>query len=114
MSMAAMDRRQALRMFAALFGSALAAQFTLHGSAASCPAWADSEFASALKALDLRDLQPADTEVLDVWSRIERGDESTLRRLVSADYESGRVLEVGGWWVSNTEARMLVALRARC
>ena len=43
MSIASMDRRQAVRMLAAaLCGSTLAAQFTLDASAAFCPVWVDS------------------------------------------------------------------------
>jgi len=114
MSIERMDRRQAVQMLAALCGSALAAQFTVDVSAASCPAWVDSELASALKSLDEHDLRPADDKVLDVWSKIENGDEAALWRLVSADYESGRVMNVGGWCVSATEARMFAAIRAHC
>ena len=62
----------------------------------------------------MQDLGPADDKVLDVWSAIENGDEGALRRLVSADYESGRVTNVGGWLVSNTEVRTLAAIRAHC
>jgi len=114
MNITTMDRRQAVRLLAALCGSALAAQFTLDASAAFCPVWVDSELASALKSLDVHDLSPADDKVSDVWSAIEKGDEAALQRLVSADYESGRVLDVGGWWVSNTEARIFAAIRAHC
>ena len=115
MSIASMDRRQAVRMLAAaLCGSAVAGQFTLDASAASCPVWVDSELTSALKSLDVHNPSPADDNVFEVWSAIENGDEAALQRLVSADYESGRVLDVGGWWVSNTEARIFAAIRAHC
>ena len=115
MSSASMDRRQALRMLAAaLCGSAVAAQFPLDASAAFCPVWVDSQLMSALESLDVHDLSPADDNAHDVWSAIEKGDVAALQRLVSADYESGRVLDVGGWWVSNTEARIVAAIRAHC
>lgn len=115
MSIATMERRDAVRMLAAaLCGSALAAQFTLDGLAAFCPAWVDSELVSALKSREMHDLQPADDRASDVSSMLEKGDEAALQRLVSADYESGRVLKIGGWWISNTEARMFAAIRARC
>ena len=115
MSITTMDRRQAVRLLAAaLCGSTLAAQFTPDASAAVCPVWVDSELTSALRSLEVHDLSPADDKVSDVWSAIEKGDEAALQRLVSADYESGRVLDVGGWWVSNTEARIFAAIRAHC
>jgi len=114
MSITTMDRRQAVRLLAAaLCGSTLAAQFTPDASAAVC-VWVDSELTSALRSLDVHDLSPADDKVSDVWSAIDKGDEAALQRLVSADYESGRVLDVGGWWVSNTEARIFAAIRAHC
>jgi len=86
----------------------------LDASAAFCPVWVDSQLMSALESLDVHDLSPADDNAHDVWSAIEKGDVAALQRLVSADYESGRVLDVGGWWVSNTEARIVAAIRAHC
>ena len=72
------------------------------------------QLTSALTSLDVHDLSSADDKESDVWSAIENGDEAALQRLVSADYESGRVLAVSGWWVSNTEARIFAAIRAHC
>ena len=115
MTITTMDRRQAVRLLAAtLCGSAVAAHFPVDASAASCPAWIDAELASALKSLETHDLAPSDDGVANVWSLMEKGDEAALQRLAAADYESGRVLNVGGWWVSATEGRMFAAIRARC
>jgi hypothetical protein len=114
MSITTMDRRQAVRLLAALCGSALAAQFPVETSGASCPAWIDAELASALKSLETHDLGSTGDDVANVWSLMEKGDEAALQRLAAADYESGRVLNVGGWWVSATEGRMFVAIRAHC
>lgn len=115
-----LDRRQVVRLLAA-FGAALAAGGA-PGSAAAAPClpWLGEDEVEGAKELGRAYLQQhPGSDAGDVWALLQpaasdAGDLSGLAELVRKDYEEGSVLNLAGWYISETEGRVFAAIATRC
>lgn len=115
------DRRRLLRLLVALGASAAGSQNLAFGAGAAC----DVTMFGKLDVDAIRELgreyltqRPVASEV-EVIAKLladSQNDTETLEQLrakVLADFSAGRIVNLAGWFVSETEGRVFAAL-SRC
>lgn len=116
-----MDRREAVRLLAAL-AAALGAGTLPASGAAPCPPWLGPDALEGAKQMGQAFLtgNRNDADVAEVWALLQKdtadtpGRLETLVRQVHEDYERGRIEHLAGWYVSRTEARVFAAIATYC
>lgn len=122
MSVNVSDRRQILRLLAALCAALGTGAAPGYGDAPSCSIWLEAGDLEGARALGREYLthHPADNGLGGVWPLLQSGAAAgprglaALSDMVRTDYERGRIVTLDGWLVSRTEARIFAAIATYC